>query len=82
MANKIVPYLFEVIVVALAAGCCIHPAAAALGLLIILGHRIADKYFTRNITDADRETIAQIKTDCDKIKKVQDRAGLSKAFTP
>lgn len=79
--RKDIPYFLELITIALVAGCTLHPAASAAALLIFLTYRIAEKYLTRNISDQDREIIAQVQSDVLSVKKIQDRAGLSKAFT-
>jgi hypothetical protein len=68
------------LIVALVAGCVLHPASSAIGLLIVFGAQVADKYFTRNISDSDRRALDSVKADIEKINKVQQKESLAKAF--
>lgn len=68
------------LILVLVAGSAIHPASAACGLLIILSHQIAHQYFTRNISDKDRQAIQALKADVEKISVQQQKDGLAKAF--
>lgn len=70
----------EVIVAVLVAGCVVHPAAAAAGLLILALKHAAEKYFTRNISDQDRKTISALKAELEKVSSIQQKEGLAKAF--
>lgn len=68
------------LIVFLSVGCIVHPASSAIGLLIVCGAGIADRYFTRNVSDQDRRSIAALKADLDKIRDTQQKDGLAKAF--
>lgn len=72
----------KVLIIALVAGCVLHPASSAIGLMIVLSSQVADRYFTRNISDPERKAIASLKTDIEKIHAIQQKDGLAKAFGP
>lgn len=72
--------LHDALIVALVAGCVLHPASSAVGLLILFGSEATNRYFTRNISDPERRAIAQLKTEVEKISVVQQKEGLAKAF--
>lgn len=80
MQSKL-PYFFEIMTAALVAGSLFQPFASAIGLLIIFSAKIAEKYFTRNISDSDRRDIQSIKAEQIEIKLKVEREGLAKAFT-
>jgi len=73
---------FKTLGAILVAGCVFHPAASALGLLIILAYQLADKYLSSNISDKDRAEIAVMKAELAKVKQAQQTSDLSKAFGP
>lgn len=64
----------------LVCGCLFEPACAALGLLFVLAAQIAERYFTRNVSDKDRQAIQALKTDVEKLTVTQQKEGLAKAF--
>jgi hypothetical protein len=68
------------LILALVAGCVLHPASAAAGLLIVFASQVVDKYFTRNIADSERKIIESLKGDVKKLSEEQQKIGLSKAF--
>lgn len=70
----------KVLIFGLVLGCVLHPASSAAGLLIIFAAQIAERYFTRNISDPDRQAIAKLKADVDKVGKLQAEQNLAKAF--
>lgn len=75
------PFFFEIVGLALVAGCLFSPYASASALMVVLTAKIADKYFTRNISDRDRNEIQTLKAEQIKLKLKVEQDGLAKAFT-
>ena len=78
----------QVLALALTVGCLTHPASSAVGLLIVCASQITERYFTRNITDADRTELeatkadlAGVKADVVKLKESTNKAGIAQAFS-
>lgn len=70
----------KLLILALVAGSAIHPASAAAGLFILASSQIAERYFTRNISDKDRQAIASLKIELEKVALAHQKENLSKAF--
>lgn len=70
----------NILIMFLVCGCVLHPFASALGLLILGLTQIAERYFTKNISDVDRGKIQTIKTELDKHSVILQKEVLSKAF--
>lgn len=68
------------LIFALVGACMFNPAAAAAGLLILLSSQVAERYFTRNISDADRDRIQILKAEVEKHAVIIQKDGLAKAF--
>jgi hypothetical protein len=70
----------KLLVTALVCGSVLHPASSVVGLLIVCSAQIAERYFTRNVSDKDRQALASLKVDVEKLSLVQQKDGLAKAF--
>lgn len=70
----------QIMTIMLVCGCLFHPAASAVGLVVIFTFQIAEKYFTRNISDTDRKQLFTLKLDLEKIAQAQQKESLAKAF--
>lgn len=74
------PNFQKILIAGLVCGCLFHPASSAVGLLFILAGEAAERYFTRNISDKDRQALGQLKAEVEKVAAVQQKDGLAKAF--
>lgn len=79
MQSKL-PHFFEIIAAGLVCGCLFSPYASAFGLAFVLAAKLAEKYYTRNLSDADRIEIQTIKTEHEKLKLKVEKDSLAKAF--
>ena len=82
------PIFYQLLSALLAGGCLIHPASSAVGLLVVCSAQLAERFFTRNVTDDDRLEIKSLggeiqllKSEMHKLKLKSDQESLSKAFT-
>lgn len=76
-----VPHFLELACAVLIAGCALNPFASAIGLLVFFTAMLGDRYFTKNLSDADRLEIQFIKSEQAKLKVKVEHDGLTKAFT-
>ena len=86
MQSKL-PHFFEILLAGLVCGCLFSPFASAIAIMFICSARLAEKYFTRNIADADRAELQSLKIDLQtaksefsKIKLKVEQDSLAKAF--
>lgn len=70
----------NILIFFLVVGCTTHPASCAAGFLILALSQIAERYFTKNISDADRNQLKAITADVQKHAMLLQKENLSKAF--
>ena len=64
----------------LVGACMFHPASSAAGILILVLSQVAERYFTRNVSDSDRDQIAKIRTEVSKHSEFINKDAITKAF--
>lgn len=70
----------NILIFVLVAACMFHPAAAAAGLALILASQTAERYFTKNISDKDRQMIGELSQAVTKHSEILSKQGLAQAF--
>lgn len=70
----------NILIFFLVAGCIVNPYGSALAILIILGAQASERYFTRNVSDADRDQIKALKLKLDEHAEFIKKENVTKAF--
>lgn len=70
----------NILIFFLVAGCMYKPADCAWALLFIVCSQGAERFFTRNVSDKDREAFRSLKAEVEKHTAALQKENLSKAF--
>jgi len=81
MANKLDSLLqYAVAFLVCAVGIGESPFAAAVGLLVVLGYKIADRYFHDSFHDENKASIGKLTVELEKIRQKQSQYDLKATF--